>query len=83
MTTGPIAVQQLPRGHDEPRFAVWVFNVQMMIERGPDGGEDHKGYTESQLREVLAERHVAQDDVDALIANAKANARWHEISPTQ
>jgi hypothetical protein len=39
---------------DEPRFVVWQLDPATPGIKGPDGGKEHKGYTETELRFVLA-----------------------------
>ena len=40
--------------------------------RGPDGGKDHSGYTESEIRDVLAGRGFAEREIQSLIDRANS-----------
>ncbi len=60
-------------GNDEVRFAVTRLDPRGPRIRGPDGGIDHAGYTEADLRRTLIESYkLSETVVDALIQNAKA-----------
>lgn len=40
------------------RSVIWLLDISSgRINQGPDGGEDHKGYTAAEVRSVLQERY--------------------------
>jgi hypothetical protein len=56
MPSWNVVVQRLhPKNVGETRFVVWQFDPATPGIKGPDGGKEHKGYTEAELRNVLAE----------------------------
>jgi hypothetical protein len=74
MPTWNVSVQSIGRiGTEEPRFVVMLFDPQGPHIRGPDGGKDHAGYIEADVRRVLAEDHgLPNAAIDSLIENAKS-----------
>jgi hypothetical protein len=71
-----VIVQSLPGIADdaEPRYVIFLFEPRGPRPwiNGPDGGEDFAGYTESELRLILAEKHgLSGDAINAVIHNAK------------
>lgn len=76
MATWHVIAQTVSRPHgDEQRFVVWLIDPGPPSVRGPDGGADHKGYTEQEFRMVLSKQYGQdQNAVDALIAAAKIKA---------
>jgi hypothetical protein len=65
-------VQCVRRRGEEPRFIVTDFDPKGPYIRGPDGGNDHAGYTESEIRAVLAERGLSDGAIESLIQRAAA-----------
>ncbi len=70
-----IVVERLVAAADtEPRFVVSLFDPKRARPwiKGPDGGEDFAGYTESELRLALAKKYgLSGDAINAAIRNAK------------
>ena len=69
-----IVVQRLARKNgDEMRFVVWQFDPVTPGINGPDGGKEHRGYTEAELRQILAETYEQSETViNSLIQIAKS-----------
>lgn len=60
-------------GWEDPRFVVSLFDPSGPRIQGPDGGIDHAGYNEADLRRTLVESYALSDTaIDALLQNAKA-----------
>jgi len=74
-------VQRIQRSGEEPRYSVTDFDPKGPHIRGPDGGKDHSGYTESGVRAVLAERGFSEGEVQSLMHRAKDRGQPH-ATPT-
>ena len=75
MPTWNVIVQSIGTvGAEEPRFVVMLFDPKGPHIKGPDGGKDHAGYTESEVRLALAENYsLSNAEIDSLIENTKSN----------
>lgn len=49
------------------RFAIWVVKPDGRPEKGPYGGDDHKGLTEAETRTFLAEHGWSESEVQKRI----------------
>ena len=65
-------VQCIRRSGAEPRFIVTDFDPKGAHIRGPYGGKDHAGYTESEVRAVLAEHGLSDGGIEFLMQRATA-----------
>ena len=65
-------VHCIRRSGEEPRYIVTDFDPKGPHIRGPYGGKDHAGYTEIEVRAVLAERGLSDGAVESLMQSAKA-----------
>lgn len=53
------------------RYAVFLLDMQTLALKGPDGGEEHQGYTADELRPVLRTHYELSDaEIDKRIAAA-------------
>ena len=68
-----VAQRVTPKSADEMRFVVWQFDPVTPGIKGPDGGKEHRGYTEIELRQILAEVYERPENViNSLIQIAKS-----------
>jgi hypothetical protein len=65
-------VQCIRRSGEEPRFMVTDFDPKGPHIRGPRGGADHAGFTESEVRAELAEHRFSDDEIKSLMQAATA-----------
>jgi hypothetical protein len=70
MSSWTPVVQCTRRNGEEPRFIVTDFDPKGPHIRGPYGGKDHTGYTELEVRDVLAERGLSDGAIESLIQRA-------------
>jgi hypothetical protein len=67
-------VQCNRRSGEEPRFIITYLaptrSDSGIDRRGPDGGKDSAGYTESELRAELAKRGLSDGEIESLIQRA-------------
>jgi hypothetical protein len=66
MPSWQVVVQRLhPKtAGDETRFVVWQFDSATPGGiKGPDGGNEHRGYTEAELRTLLADIYERPEHV--------------------